>query len=142
MPSVGELFLISCVAMKLASPAPAKDLYQSHWFVLARRYVEARGAPWFILSAKHGLVGPDDLIEPYELTLNTMDVADRRAWARRVQAQMEARLPQANRIIVFAGQRYREFLMDYLRRRASAVHVPMKGLRIGEQLSWLSRAAP
>ncbi len=76
------------------------------------------------------------MIAPYEKTLNRMGVEARRAWAGRVIAQMEAELPQCEEIVILAGARYREFLMDYLRRRAQRINVPLEGLRIGEQLAW------
>jgi hypothetical protein len=112
-------------------------LYLSDWFVKARRYVESAKAPWFILSAEFGLVRPDTVIAPYEKTLNTMGVAERRAWAQRVIEQMKAELPHCEELVILAGARYRENLMDYLRSRAKRVLVPLEGLRIGEQLSWL-----
>ncbi len=115
-----------------SGPVPAKDLYTSEWFRRARAYVEASGAPWLILSAKHGLVSPDEMLEPYEETLNTMSIGQRRTWAERVRRQMDQRVPDADRIVALAGQRYREFLMDYLRRQAPTVEVPLEGLRIGE----------
>ena len=134
-------YLVSCVGQKLAIPAKAKDLYTSDWFKKARHYVERSGSPWFILSAEHGLVEPDALIAPYEKTLNTMGVRQRRDWAIRVINQMGERLPAMDEIVVLAGARYREFLMDYLTRRAGRVTVPLEGLRIGEQLSWLGARA-
>jgi hypothetical protein len=133
--------LVSCVAKKRTSATRAKDLYLSEWFRRAREYVEAAGGPWFILSAKYGLVSADELLEPYEQTLNTMSIGERRAWAGRVQRQMDQHLPQSDRIVVLAGQRYREFLMDYLRRRAPT-EVPLEGLKIGEQLSWFGHHGP
>lgn len=131
--------LVSCVGKKRASPAPAKDLYISEWFLRARRYVEAEGGPWFILSAKYGLVTPDQTLAPYEQTLNDMGVEDRREWALGVQTQMDHQLPDTERIVILAGQRYREFLIEYLLQRAASVEVPLEGLRIGEQLNWLGR---
>jgi hypothetical protein len=139
MPTDRTIYLVSCVAKKRVTPAPAKDLYESEWFRRARAYVEATGCPWFILSAKHGLVAPSEVIAPYEQTLNTMGLAERQEWAKRVRLQMDERLLDPDRIVVFAGQRYRKFLMPYLRHRASIVEVPLEGLRIGEQLSWLGR---
>lgn len=133
------VYLVSCVGKKRPSPSPARDLYISEWFLRVRRYVEATGCAWFILSAKYGLVAPEQTLAPYDETLNTMGIADRQAWARRVRAQMDQRLPSADRLVVFAGRRYREFLMDDLRRRSAIVEVPLAGLRIGEQLSWLGR---
>jgi len=76
--NVGTLYVISCVSKKHETLAPAKDLYDSELFRRARAYVEATGCPWFILSAKHGLVAPDEVIAPYLETLNAMSVADRR----------------------------------------------------------------
>lgn len=45
-----ELFLVSCVGKKRKSAAPAKSLYESTWFLLARAHVEARSAPWFSMG--------------------------------------------------------------------------------------------
>lgn len=133
------VYLLSCVSKKKTFPAPARDLYVSEWFCRARSYVETTGDPWFILSAEYGLVSPDQVLAPYERTLNKMGVVQRRAWAARVRQQMAERLPRVDRIVVLAGQRYREFLMDDLRRRAAKVEIPLAGLRIGEQLSWFGR---
>ncbi|MEM5472911.1 DUF6884 domain-containing protein [Hoeflea sp. AS60] len=133
-------FLVCCVAGKKAGLHRAADLYTSAWFIKARRLVEATGAPWFILSAEHGLLAPDKTIGPYDKTLNTMPTAERRAWAERVQLQMDAELPEADEIIVLAGNRYREYLMPYLRVHFPTVTVPMEGLTIGRQLNWMDNA--
>ena len=129
--------LIACVGQKTPSRQPAKDLYTSAWFLKARRYVEAQGTPWFILSAKHGLLHPDQLTSPYELTLNEMGVVERRAWALQV---LEVLLPQLDRdstVTFLAGQRYREYLTPILEAAGVEVRVPMSGLAIGRQLAWL-----
>ena len=135
---LARCFLVSCVSEKRDAPAKAKDLYKSALFTKARAFVEKAGGAWFILSAKHGLVHPEATINPYNETLNSMGTALRRAWAKRVIVQMELELPRTDEIVVLAGQRYREYLMDYLTTRAR-ISVPLEGLRIGEQLSWLSR---
>ena len=132
-----RLYLVSCVAKKGEHPAPARDLYLSTWFVLARDWIERDGAPWYILSSKYGLVHPDTVISPYDKTLNAMGVNDRRDWAANVENQMDEMMSEYNEVIVFAGQRYHEYLEDYLRHRFNSMKVPMKGLRIGQQLRWL-----
>ena len=137
MGNVEAICLVSCVGRKQVIAAPAKHLYRSNWFVKARAYAEGISSHWFILSAKYGLVQPNEVILPYEQTLNTMAISERRNWAHRVQRQMDERMPNAVRIIVLAGRRYREFLMEYLHHRALVVEVPMARLRIGEQLNWL-----
>lgn len=134
-----RLFLVSCVSKKRANASPAKHLYQSPLFNLAQAWVEREGAPWYILSAKYGLVHPDTEIAPYDETLNRMGVAQRREWAARVETQMDEMLPDADEVVIFAGKKYREFLENYLRLRFNSVTVPMEGLRIGQQLNWLKR---
>jgi hypothetical protein len=44
-----------------------------------------------------------------------------------------------NRVVMFAGQRYREFLVEPLRRQGIEVEIPMANLAIGKQLAWLSQ---
>ena len=134
------IHLLSCVGRKQPVPAPARDLYTSSWFCKARSYAESTGQPWFVLSAKHGLVHPGEVISPYDLTLNTMPVADRRQWASRVLTQLGPYLGGVESVVLLAGQRYREFLEPSLRSRGLLVSVPMEGLRIGEQLRWLTKA--
>jgi hypothetical protein len=129
-------YLVACVGKKTTKPALARDLYRSEWFLRARGYVEAHKGPWFILSAHYGLIASDARVAPYEVTLNTMPIAARRAWAERVIGQLQAQLPPCKSIVVLAGQRYREFLMDYLSSRAE-VKVPLQGLSIGRQLKAL-----
>lgn len=134
------VYLISCVSKKRATPAQVRDLYISDWFLKARDYVESTRCPWFILSAEHGLVAPNQILAPYERTLNAMRKPERQAWTMRVKAQMENSLAAADHIVVLAGVRYREFLMDDLRQRAKTVEVPMEGLSIGRQLHYLTKA--
>lgn len=131
--------LVACVKSKRTAAAPARDLYVSQGFRDARAIVEAQGARWFILSALYGLVEPERLIGPYEYTLNTLGVAERKAWAKRVLAVLLPSLPPRCRVVFFAGARYREFLEAPLRAAGHPVEVPMEGLRQGEQRAWLAR---
>lgn len=119
---------------------PAAELYISPWFRKVRALVESTGDPWFILSAQYGLIAPDKVIPPYDRTLNTMKAAERRHWAVQVQDQMDVELPETDEILVFAGVRYREYLLPFLESRFSKVTVPMAGLAIGWQLNWLDNA--
>jgi hypothetical protein len=137
------VYLVSCVSKKQAKRARAKDLYVSTWFQKARAYVESdRGARWFILSAKHGLLDPKDVTFPYEKTLYGMQAASRRKWAAKVIRQMNHLSLSNHRVVVLAGVRYREFLIDYLKVRSAVVDIPLKRLSIGRQLQWLTKHKP
>ena len=79
-----DLILVGCVKKKRSHGAPARDLYDSTLWRWRRRYAEASGCLWYILSAKHGLLAPDIEIAPYDLALSDLTVAERRAWSQRV----------------------------------------------------------
>ena len=133
-----DLCLVSCGATKLPRAALAKDLYISDRFRKTRLLVEREGWPWFILSAKHGLLDPEREIEWYDMTLDTMGAHARRDWARMVMNTLERHLACVRSVVIFAGARYREHLEPAIRGRGIEVHVPMEGLRQGEQSAWLN----
>ena len=135
-----RIFLVSCVALKAEGPARAADLYRSVWFRKARAYVESHGDDWWILSAKYGLTEPTRVVAPYEQTLNTMPVAERRTWSEQVLRDLRPHLADSSTVVFLAGLRYREFLVPALEAIGILVDIPMEGLRIGEQLSWLGRS--
>jgi hypothetical protein len=84
-----DVVLVTCVKTKGPVPAVAKELYVSPLFQKQRAYAERTGLPWFILSAEHGLVGPDEWLAPYERYLPDCPPSYRRAWAQWVAARLE-----------------------------------------------------
>ncbi len=135
--------LVGCVKDKAAVARPARDLYQSPLFQGRRRYVEQSCTEWWILSALHGLVGPDEVLEPYDVTLNDASVPERRRWSDQVLNQISTRIqPDPGDSFEFhAGINYRAFgLEDGLRHLGCGVECPTEGFRMGEQLSYYSRA--
>ena len=137
---LADLCLVSCVAEKLHSSAPAKNLYTSDLFRKMRTLVEAQGWPWLILSAKYGIVDPEQVIEPYEKTLNTMRIAERRDWAEGCLVALGPHLAGVTSVVFLAGARYLEFLAPALSDRGIEVHDPMARLPIGKRKAWLNRA--
>lgn len=65
--------VVPCGAKKLAHAAPARELYCSGHFRMilaaAEAEAEACGGEVVILSAKHGLVDLDAVVEPYDLRM-------------------------------------------------------------------------
>lgn len=91
VPAGGRLHyvLVSCGAAKLPHPAPARGLYTGSLFTAARGWVERQLAlgevdGWRILSARHGIVAPDEIIGPYEATMDTKTVDELRRWVAKV----------------------------------------------------------
>ena len=133
--------LISCVKSKRQVPCAAKDLYISTLFQGMRRYAEGHADDWEILSAEHGLLHKEQVVAPYEKTLNKMRKLERRAWADRVIDQLGTNLPERADILMLAGERYRDGLMSWLLARGHHIQVPMEGLPMGKQVQWLQGSA-
>ncbi|MFC9419939.1 DUF6884 domain-containing protein, partial [Bacillus mobilis] len=113
--------------------------YVCSLFKRASAFAEQTCDRWYILSAKHGLVHPDTVLEPYDMRLG----ASRRtsppipAWCERVQEQLAAELIGLEDVTltVLAGEQYRYAVYGSQWR----YEVPMKGMGIGRQLGWLTQ---
>jgi hypothetical protein len=134
------VYLVACVGTKRIGLHRARDLYRSDWFCKARRVVEATGCPWFILSARHGLLHPSEKVNSYDATLKTMSVAERRSWAADVFMQITERLSPSH-FVFLAGTSYRQFLAPSLLAWGATIEVPLEALPIGKQLQALREAA-
>ena len=88
-------------------------------------------------SAEHGVLRPDEVISPYEKTLNKMLKVERLEWAEKVQCRLLELMPLDASVVVLAGERYREGVVSFLRERGYPVEIPMVGLKFGFQLRWL-----
>lgn len=137
---LADICLVACSAGKAPSKMPAKGLYTSALFRKSQAFANQYCGRWFILSAKHHLVTPDERISPYDETLNDAAAKQRVAWANETFSQLCARCPPSASIMLLAGERYRRGLVPLLRHRGHEVMEPLKGLSIGRQLQWLSRA--
>lgn len=135
--SMKKHVLISCVSQKLDHSAKAKDLYTSPLFRMGYRYAKSlKPNNVFVLSAKHGLISSSKVIEPYNVTLNDMKAVDVKEWSEGVLAQLRRHTDLERDLFVFlAGEKYRKYLLPHIEN----YQIPMEGLGIGEQLSWLKR---
>jgi len=127
--------LIACVSGKKKTKSAAIDLYNTDLFNKSVAYcVSQRVDDIYILSAKYGLVSQYQLIEPYDLTLKNMNIAERRAWSTEVLLELKSKENISDtKFIVLAGNNYRADIMNAL----PISVVPLKGLGIGKQLQWL-----
>lgn len=143
---------VACSALKLDRPARAADLYTSPLFKLSVRWLTERwGAHrWYVLSAKHGLVAPETVIEPYDQTLAKASTVERAAWGEMVAEQIyrEWRKSGAEWLMqVLAGKSYCDPLGTALRVKVNPRTVisnlrfdePLRGKTIGGRLQWLSQ---
>lgn len=135
---MAHIGLISCASKKLSKLAKAKDLYSSPLFAKSRTFVEDNCDSWYILSAKYGLISPEETIKPYDDTLKNKTHKERKAWAGLVWSKLDNILKPSDTVTVLAGEYYREFIVPLMVEKGCHVEIPMKGLGIGRQLQWLS----
>lgn len=133
-----RIALISCTKLKENVPCEAGKMYlKSALFNKASRYVEQNNYDdWFILSAKHGLLPKEQIIEPYDITLNNMKSSERKEWSLTVLKQLEERLKGRYSIDFYAGKRYREKLIPELEKKGIVCNIPLEGKGIGQQLGF------
>ena len=129
------IVLVSCAKNKVSWRAKAKDLYASPLFKANLRYARTLDPDSvFVLSAKHGLVGLEQELDPYDLTLNEMPAEDVKRWAGSVLDQLRSAAdPQRDRIVFLAGERYRKYLLPHLPNH----EIPLLGMGIGQQMKFL-----
>lgn len=148
-----RICLISCVSQKTNYKNPCKDLYISPLFKKTWAYVSQIERPHgvYILSALHGLIRYDTVIEPYDKTLLDMSKEECLEWAEKVKKQLTETFIKDGRTLedyqfqIFAGSKYYENLLDFfpdkelvfgtlpIGKRLGALTT---SLRIGKKLVW------
>lgn len=135
---MNKVVLISCVSKKKDESCKARDLYTSDLFKKELYYAEnvVKADKIFVLSAKYGLVSLDERIDPYDKTLNKMKKNEVLQWANMVLQDLKNNIDINNdKVIFMAGEKYRKYIEPLI----NNVEVPMRGMKIGEQLQFLKR---
>lgn len=133
-----KIALVSCVK-SAGTIHPSRQLYQNRLFEGMRQYAQTHSDKWFILSAEHGLLEPSQLVEPYEKSLSQMKRKERVKWALTVLDQLHQHVQPGDHVIFLAGRPYREFLVHPLLEYGCTVEVPLQGVEVNQQLSFLRK---
>ncbi len=159
--SMNRLLLIGCSKTKNslefnsrnAGRVTPRQLYSSPLFLKRVEYAESRGLRWYVLSAKYGIWRPTTELKPYDLTFSDLTAAETAAWHIGVAARVVEELwepfhvneaveplkPSEFTVEIHAGKEYCHPLAELLCALGIHVELPLKGLGIGEQLSWYGR---
>lgn len=168
---IATIAIVGCGAAKQPRGLhQTQDLYTGPLFTAARRHVEARGLPWAVLSAKHGLLSRRQVLASYDYSMADRDrdarvrPDDHKRWMfmlggglwQALQSGWLGRAtgwPSTVRIEVHAGRAYVETLREAMapghegRRTMRGeplvvdIVAPLEGLQVGERLAWYKRAA-
>lgn len=130
---MSDVTLIQCTDAKRDGTHKARNLYDaSSYFRAMRDWAQARGNPWYILSAKHGITHPDEEISDY----------DERGLSEQ-QAEYAALVLSRDGVTtvhVTAGTDYTDPLIPELEKRGIDVVNHFSGERIGVRKQQLELA--
>jgi hypothetical protein len=87
----------------------------------------------FILSAKHGLVSEDVVIEPYEQTLRAMRSSERAGWQEKTMSEVNQIFIDPSTAMLLAGRDYQVGVPDY-----ELMQRPLDGMSMGRRLQFLA----
>jgi hypothetical protein len=132
--------LISCSKTKGGHRDLARDMYTSPLYRKSVMVAEAWGLPFSILSAKHGLLNPDEIIEPYDLTLKGASKQFKSEWGHRVDGQIRRSAYGMKRLIILAGDDYYVPLIEAGAFSPLSFLAPMQGLSLGNRLGFLNQS--
>ena len=111
-------------------------MYASPLYRKSVALTERWGISFSILSAKYGLLHPDQEIDPYDFTLKGASKDAKVEWARLVDPQI--RKLSAKKLVVLAGDDYLVPLINVGEHDPLAYFAPMRGLSLGTRLTFLN----
>ena len=140
-----KLVIIACGKSKIwakhpdAGPTAAKDAYTGSYFRANRRYAEAQGCDWMILSGKYGLIDPDFIIPgPYNVTFK--DPSTHPVTAEYIQTQVfKHQLARYSIIVILGGREYIEITERAFGGLDIRFETPFAGMSMGEQIVAINR---
>ena len=104
---------ISCGKKKREGMCRAIEMYIGNYFKAEANAAKALGGKTWILSAKYGLLSPNDVIAPYDLRLSWLNAAQRKIWADNVVEQMkQAGIDFDEQAVFLCGNDYSRLLVD------------------------------
>lgn len=138
----GRIVLVGCSGWKAGTSRAAAELFTGAAFSKARDLALRSSAPWYVLSAKFGLLHPDEVVAPYDVSLPKQSSRYREAWGSWVVGQLGEHHELRGLVVeVHAGRGYCQPLEDPLARAGATLHEPLAGLRLGQRLAWYGATA-
>lgn len=95
--------IVSCCKKKRSTRMPAGLLYAEPGFYKSVYYAETYCDGWIILSGKHGVLNPSDVIDPYDFDLRNRSPKYIAKWGTEVNKVLRKRFPGAGFIAMVDG---------------------------------------
>jgi len=140
--------LVGCSKLKATSRSndkymPARELYVGDLFCKRAECMDARGIPWYVISAKGGLIKPTTKIAIYDKTIADLTEIEKAEWHVGIANQLLTELyyefnsPKLSSVAIelHAGKQYCEPLATILGLLGIKTIKPVEGIGIGRQLA-------
>lgn len=132
--------LISCSKSKGGHRDLARNMYVSSLYRKSVAVAEGWGLKYSILSAKYGLLDPDETIEPYDQTLKGASKQFKSEWACKVDKQIRLLIDRKKWLVVLAGDDYFVPLTEAGTQDPLNYFAPMQGISLGNRLVFLNQS--
>lgn len=129
-----KVAIIACSSTKHPKHnVEAQNLYAG-WTFESFKKLAQKEERWYIVSAKYGLLRPNDKISVYDFMINQMTKTERILWGKKVIISLASECDLANdTFILYCPESYHKHFASYLKNKET----PVKGLGIGEQRQYL-----
>jgi hypothetical protein len=132
-----RVVLIASSGATAKNPHPAATLFESPGFAVARDLAVRSGHPWFVLSAKHGLLEPGDVVGPFDVQIGDQASGYRATWGEWVVAQLASRVQLQDAVVeVHGGVDFAQPLRAPLARRGALLDIPLPGMWRETESGW------
>ncbi|RYL93749.1 hypothetical protein EWI07_06165 [Sporolactobacillus sp. THM7-4] len=138
-----KIGLLATARTKAPYEAPVIDFYRSPLFIKSVQYAKQTYDRFYFYNAKDGLLLPDRIMQPYDVSIRTFSREQRVCWGKKVIEEL-AGYEMLSRVslCLHGGKIYRDYLEPELIRRGISFTVPLKGLSIGRQMHWYDIHTP
>ncbi len=133
---IHEVIAVGCGKVKRNTPSCAEDLYIGSLFKMAKAWAKSHSMEWFIVSAKHGLLLPKQIVAPYDVKLgkgnNALTEEQTSLWAATTREQIAQRYPRRRFVCLCSKEYERAFVgLD--------CEFPLRGMGLGKRMQWLKK---
>lgn len=131
------VILLQCCKSKLSHRDTVVNIYISPLYKKSLKYAQILDRQAIhVLSAKHGLLDLDTIIDPYNVSLHLMTIKQRKIWAEDVLSSLNKKYDlEKDKFIFLTGHLYREFLTPSM----TYYEIPLQGLSIGRVFQRLNK---
>jgi hypothetical protein len=122
---------------------PAQEQDGSPLFLKRLRYAQGMGKPYYVYSAKHGLVDPNEMIHAHDVVMDDLSPNERQALGQNAVARLKNDRGQLDGVIVevHGSKSSIAALNPYFSAEGARMLTPTDNMTMPEQLDWYDRQA-